>query len=931
MEMQNRHIIGRQTILLQLPSQPNACDLQQQASRLFWETVAPALEELFDRYAAADELISIEKLQVDLGFLQEKNWARDFPQRVVERVEETLREQLTPAGHAPGATRQPLREGHFEQWLHFLEFGILHWNAPHSDREALLQKSVLDTLASESVALHRLGRLLKENDLAFERLLRQHPESFLKTLAAVFTARNQDALLVFRQNWAASVARMKASAYPLPDGLMSWAASHAARFPSVFWEHVLQRVILEGRQTASLPLIESFLQAVAPMRYLQFLNEVIGRGALGQTGYGQLLQPFFKNTATGSGELPAQIAHENKKARAGTSAGLQEKTRLTETFLGNPANEPGVETSAFSTTDNRSTQAPDNAAERNETPALSETLFKKIESGTLEPGAETAAFFTAEKPATQTPGIAAPPREVTLPLETFFEKTGGEPAVEASPPQGKTQNKDSEDGSLPTAFLDAPYKDDSRHDEPPAMQRAAQEQKDEFGEHAVSQNAANEKPPVPETSPAALQRMETFIGKTETPTAPETPPAMQTTGAGRLESSGETEVVFSQTAALLTQPDVLPESFVVFGKTGVPTLPTQEVGQTNDEVSFSPKELTQQETPAQMASKITASPLPESPEKAPETVTASTTNDAHSPLEREAIRTATGNDGARPAAPDAMAVKQDDRRQPPEPQASGDSPAVLANPGKTGDPTAAHVQQQAAATAFSPDSPTLPFGLTPGNISAIGAPTPETAYGNRRIGETVLPPTPLPRRPTESCGPVRKKSPLLDGPDTQLFVQYAGLVLLHPYLPAFFKGLGLMAEKEFKDETCRHRAIHLLHYLATKESGLPEFMLLLPKLLCGMPFEEPMERYPDFSETETAECENLLRAVIQNWGALGKSSPDALREGFLRRDGKLEKLPDGWKLTVGRQTLDILMGKLPWGLGIVKLPWMPGILRVEWG
>jgi hypothetical protein len=243
------------------------------------------------------------------------------------------------------------------------------------------------------------------------------------------------------------------------------------------------------------------------------------------------------------------------------------------------------------------------------------------------------------------------------------------------------------------------------------------------------------------------------------------------------------------------------------------------------------------------------------------------------------------------------------------------------------------MQQQAAATALSAGNPTLPSGVAPGNVPATGAQSPETSYKNRRADAAASPPpsTPLPRRPAESPGPVRKKSPLLDGPDTRLFVQYAGLVLLHPYLPAFFKGLDLMAEKEFKDETCRHRAIHLLHYLATKESGLPEFMLLLPKLLCGMPFEEPMERYLDFSETETAECENLLRAVIQNWGALGKSSPDALREGFLRRDGKLEKQPDGWKLTVERQTLDILLGKLPWGLGIVKLPWMPGILRVEWG
>lgn len=164
-----------------------------------------------------------------------------------------------------------------------------------------------------------------------------------------------------------------------------------------------------------------------------------------------------------------------------------------------------------------------------------------------------------------------------------------------------------------------------------------------------------------------------------------------------------------------------------------------------------------------------------------------------------------------------------------------------------------------------------------------------------------------------------------------MFIRFAGMVLVHPYLPQFFKGLGLVEGKNFRDEASQHRAVHLLHYLVTKERDLPEFVLLLPKMLCGLPFEEPMERYVEFSETETAECENLLAAVIQHWGALGKSSPDGLREAFLRRDGKLEMRQDGWQLTVERQTIDILLGKLPWGLGIVKLPWMPEMLKIEWG
>ncbi len=178
--------------------------------------------------------------------------------------------------------------------------------------------------------------------------------------------------------------------------------------------------------------------------------------------------------------------------------------------------------------------------------------------------------------------------------------------------------------------------------------------------------------------------------------------------------------------------------------------------------------------------------------------------------------------------------------------------------------------------------------------------------------------------------PTPKRPSLEIEEGTTLFIRYAGMILLHPYLLPFFKGLDLVEDKNFKDDACRHRAVHLLHYLTTKETGLPEFVLLLPKLLCGLPFEEPMERYLEFSETEVAECENLLQAVIQHWGALGKSSPDALREGFLQREGKLEKRESGWHLTVERHTIDILLDRLPWGLGIVKLPWMEELLQVEW-
>jgi len=75
----------------------------------------------------------------------------------------------------------------------------------------------------------------------------------------------------------------------------------------------------------------------------------------------------------------------------------------------------------------------------------------------------------------------------------------------------------------------------------------------------------------------------------------------------------------------------------------------------------------------------------------------------------------------------------------------------------------------------------------------------------------------------------------------------------------------------------------------------------------------------------------LLQAVIGHWDALRNTTPDGLRGTFLTRPGKLSQRPDGdYLLQVESQSFDILLERLPWGIGVVKLPWMERMLWVEW-
>ncbi|WP_020598761.1 contractile injection system tape measure protein [Spirosoma panaciterrae] len=169
---------------------------------------------------------------------------------------------------------------------------------------------------------------------------------------------------------------------------------------------------------------------------------------------------------------------------------------------------------------------------------------------------------------------------------------------------------------------------------------------------------------------------------------------------------------------------------------------------------------------------------------------------------------------------------------------------------------------------------------------------------------------------------------LLEG----VFLNNAGIVLLYPFISSLFQQVDYLEGKDFKDEIVQQKAMLMLHYAATGETSTLEYDLLLPKLLCGWPLNQPLDHTLGLDQSEIDEINELLYATIEHWGALGSASPEALREGFLRRPGKLRRLQGVWWLHMETNTLDILLDRLPytWGFNHIMLPWMPELLRVEW-
>jgi hypothetical protein len=164
----------------------------------------------------------------------------------------------------------------------------------------------------------------------------------------------------------------------------------------------------------------------------------------------------------------------------------------------------------------------------------------------------------------------------------------------------------------------------------------------------------------------------------------------------------------------------------------------------------------------------------------------------------------------------------------------------------------------------------------------------------------------------------------------EVYVTNAGLVILWPFLEHFFKHVGLVEEKHFKDDAARQRAAGLLQYVASEDESPPEYLLPLNKVLCGLDADEVFDFGPPITELEIHECGNFLTCVIAQVPILHDMSLPGFRGTFLLRQGQLSTRDGVWLLRVERETYDVVLDRFPWTISWVKLPWMQGPIQVEW-
>lgn len=160
-----------------------------------------------------------------------------------------------------------------------------------------------------------------------------------------------------------------------------------------------------------------------------------------------------------------------------------------------------------------------------------------------------------------------------------------------------------------------------------------------------------------------------------------------------------------------------------------------------------------------------------------------------------------------------------------------------------------------------------------------------------------------------------------------LKVNNAGIILLWHAWGTFFRESGWVEDKSFINEDAKQKAILFLHFAAFNQSPVVEDALVLNKLMCNWPLNEPVDPgfYPGIEDMASAE--SIIDNWLKTWKPERHFSHDWFRLSFLQREGILKQRPDGnWNLNIIKKTEDILIDKP----SVIRYAWMDKIIFIQW-
>ncbi len=147
MSLPATHIVQKSHLQIKVRDKARAYEIQSQVIALFQAAVIPMLEQEFDALAPADQLIRIDRLQLDLGTIDLQDLHMDFPRMVTEKLRAAFAEAIAKDSTQENTvtiTQESVASSDLANLIAFLETGLQQWDsASHKNLPVALLETLL--------------------------------------------------------------------------------------------------------------------------------------------------------------------------------------------------------------------------------------------------------------------------------------------------------------------------------------------------------------------------------------------------------------------------------------------------------------------------------------------------------------------------------------------------------------------------------------------------------------------------------------------------------------------------------------------------------------------------------------------------------------------------------------------------------------------
>ncbi|MCP4077656.1 MAG: hypothetical protein GY744_15900 [Gammaproteobacteria bacterium] len=291
---QSQHIVKRQVVELFVNSTEQSPALQERFRVLHQSSLKQKMNTLFDAYCKQDEVIRLDKIEIDLGVLPSGDvFEPHFEQQMIEQLERALHDQLTEVNSLSlkldtklvavnekksATVIQSVDDSTVEQLCYYLITGELPWWS--STEEWSLEKALKKLLKNQP--LQTIQGLRKSvTPMLIKRLVLQLSSKTRLSLLAEFNRADNKGAEVLVTQWFKLVIRLTSlDMLSIPISLIEplkkiqQVINSQQHYSQLFWFNILSNLLKQDVAVATQDLVDKSIRHLAELSQLEYVQVV---------------------------------------------------------------------------------------------------------------------------------------------------------------------------------------------------------------------------------------------------------------------------------------------------------------------------------------------------------------------------------------------------------------------------------------------------------------------------------------------------------------------------------------------------------------------------------------------------------------------------------------------------------------------------------